>query len=356
MSSKKQELIDSFDPNGVASHGSIFGLPFDDESASLIIIPVPWEVTVSYAHGTAEGPAAVLQASAQVDLFQDDIVDAWTMGIHMLPIPEDIHISSTNHRILAGNYIDWLENGKSKDEKERFLAVPDLIKKSCEKMNTWVYETAKNYLNQGKKVALLGGDHSTPLGLVKALSEKYSSFGVLQIDAHADLRVAYEDFEFSHASIAHNFLKIPQVEKLVQVGIRDYCEDEAERAEDDDRITTFYDHEIKDQLYEGRTWRSICDRIIASLPREVYVTIDIDGFDPKLCPNTGTPVPGGFELDQIMYLMKLIVKSGKKIVGFDLVEVAPGPGEDEWDGNVGARILYRMSNLMGVSQSKLWWK
>ena len=355
MITKKQEVIDHFNPNGVASHGSIFGLPYDEETASLIIIPVPWEVTVSYAHGTAKGPASVLAASSQVDLFQDDIVDAWTMGIYMLPIPSDLEISNTNHRIIAGNYIEWLETGELREEKEKYLAVPDLINKACLKMNEWVYRQAKNYLNQGKLVALLGGDHSTPLGYIRALSEKYSSFGVLQIDAHADLRNAYEGFEFSHASIAHNFLKIPQVEKLVQVGIRDYCEEEAERAEEDYRIKTFYDKAIKEAMYEGATWRSICDRIISSLPREIYITIDIDGLDPKLCPNTGTPVPGGFELDQIMYLMKLLVKSGKKIIGFDIVEVAPGKNGSEWDGNVGARLLYRMSNLFGVSQNKLWW-
>ncbi|AWW32908.1 agmatinase [Echinicola strongylocentroti] len=356
MTTKKQIVIDGFDPNGVASQGSIFGLPFDEETASVIILPVPWEVTVSYSPGTANGPEAVLKASSQVDLFQDDIVDAWTMGIHMLPIPEELYSNNTKYRILAGNYIDWLERGAPKEENERFGAVPSLIDKACESMNEWVYTTAKEFLNQGKLLALVGGDHSTPLGYIKALSEKYSSFGVLQIDAHADLRKDYEGFSYSHASIAHNFLKIPQVEKLVQVGVRDYCEEEADRVDGDDRITTFYDHHLKEQLYEGKTWRTICDQVIASLPREIYITIDIDGLDPKLCPNTGTPVPGGFEIDQIVYLMKLIVKSGRKIIGFDLVEVSPAEDESEWDGNVGARILYRMSNLMGVSQEKLWWK
>ncbi|QDH80268.1 agmatinase family protein [Echinicola soli] len=356
MTTKKQKVIDGFDPNGVASQGSIFGLPFDEETASIIILPVPWEVTVSYSPGTADGPEAILKASSQVDLFQDDIVDAWTIGTHMLPIPEEVYSNNTKYRILAGNYIDWLERGSPKEEMERFGAVPALIDKACESMNEWVYETAKDHLNQGKLLALIGGDHSTPLGFIRALSERYASFGVLQIDAHADLRDNYEGFKYSHASISHNFLKIPQVEKLIQVGVRDYCEEESDRIESDHKITTFYDHHIREQLYEGITWRTICDQVIASLPREVYITIDIDGFDPKLCPNTGTPVPGGFELDQVMYLMKLIVKSGRKIIGFDMVEVAPGEGESEWDGNVGARVLYRMTNLMGISQGKLWWK
>ncbi|GGZ16114.1 agmatinase [Echinicola pacifica] len=354
MSSKKQEIIDVFDPNGVSTNDQLFGLPFGEDTASLVVIPVPWEVTVSYSNGTALGPKAVLKASAQVDLYQPDIVDAWNMGIHLLPFPDELYASNHKYRILAENYIEWLERGKPKEENERFGAVTSLIDKACESMNQYVYKTAKDQLNNGKIVALLGGDHSTPLGLIRALSEKYSSFGVLQIDAHADLREKYEGFKYSHASISYNMLEIPQVEKIVQVGVRDYCEEEAERAEHHKKVKTFYDQQIKEGLYEGKTWRVICDQIVAALPREVYITIDIDGLDPKLCPNTGTPVAGGFELDQVLYLMKLVVKSGRKIIGFDLVEVAPG--EDEWDGNVGARILYRMANLMGVSQGKLWWE
>ncbi|MFD2201233.1 agmatinase family protein [Shivajiella indica] len=351
--SLKHRLIEKFDPNGVSSKGGIFGLPFNEETSDLIIIPVPWEVTVSYSPGTARGPEAVLNASYQVDLFQDDIHDAWKMGIYMLPIPEDLANKSDSYRILSRNYIEWLESGSPNDLSERFAAVPDIINKASKELNDWVYEQARKYLNQGKLVALLGGDHSTPLGLMKALSDQYESFGILQIDAHADLRKSYENFEFSHASIAYNALKLPQVSKLVQVGIRDYCQEEAILAKENNRIQTFYDKDIKEEMYEGKAWKIICDDIVEQLPSEVYITIDIDGLDPKLCPHSGTPVAGGFEMDQILYLMKQVVKSGKKIIGFDLVEVAPGPEGDEWDGNVGARVLYRMANLLGVSQGKL---
>jgi agmatinase len=314
---------------------------------------VPWEVTVSYSPGTAEGPEAVLAASPQLDLYQDDIPDAWKMGIHMVPVPDHIKISSNNYRILAANYINHLEEGSPVGDEERFSAVPDLINKASTEMNEWVYQQVKHYRAKGKLVALLGGDHSTPLGMLKAMSEEHDNFGVLQIDAHADLRVAYENFEYSHASISYNALKLPQVTKMVQVGIRDYAESEALLAQKDKRITTFYDKAIKEAQYEGKTWKSICDDIVKELPEKVYITIDIDGLDPKLCPNTGTPVAGGFELEEMLYLMKQVVKAGKEIIGFDLVEVAPGPGGDEWDGNVGARVLYRMSNLFGVSQKRL---
>lgn len=349
----KHKQIETFDPNGVTSHEGIFGLPFDENTAELIIIPVPWEVTVSYSPGTAHGPEAVLNASYQVDLFQDDIHEAWKMGIHLLPIPEDVQDKSNSYRILARNYINWLESGKPEDSLERFAAVPAIINKACAEMNDWVYKQVRKYRSKGKMVALLGGDHSTPLGMIKSLSEDYESFGVLQIDAHADLRTAYENFEYSHASISYNILKFPQISKLVQVGIRDYCHSEAILAKENNRIQTFYDKDIKEDLYEGKAWKVICDDIVEQLPDDVYITIDIDGFDPKLCPHTGTPVAGGFEMEQILYLMKQVVKSGKKIIGFDIVEVAPGPDGDEWDGNVGARVLYRMANLYGASQEKL---
>lgn len=351
--SLKQKIIEQFDPNGVGQSKGIFGLPFTEETSELIIIPVPWEVTVSYSSGTAEGPSAVKNASFQVDLFQSDIHDAWKMGIYLLPISETLAKLSRQNRVLARNYIHWLESGSPKEDQIRFAAVPEIINRSSVEMNNWVYQTAKKYLKMGKMVSLLGGDHSTPLGLLQALAEEYERFGILQIDAHADLRKAYENFEFSHASISYNALKFPQVSQLVQVGIRDYCHEEALLAKENSRIHTFYDKDIKEEMYEGKSWKNICDNILERLPQDVYITIDIDGLDPKLCPHTGTPVAGGFEMEQIFYLIKQVVKSGRKIIGFDLVEVAPGPEGDEWDGNVGARILYRLANLMGASQGKL---
>ncbi|MDQ3535696.1 MAG: arginase family protein, partial [Bacteroidota bacterium] len=186
----------------------------------------------------------------------------------------------------------------------------------------------------------------------EALCEKHEMFGILQIDAHADLRIAYEDFEFSHASIMYNALKNSNVSKLVQVGIRDISGSEAKMINDSQgRIITYYDIHLKVRKFEGKRWKSTCKDIIKNLPDKVYISFDIDGLDPKHCPHTGTPVPGGFEMEEIMYLLKMLVSQGKEIIGFDLCEVAPG--EDEWDGNVGARILYRLGNLMGVSQGKL---
>ena len=202
-------------------------------------------------------------------------------------------------------------------------------------------------------VGLVGGDHSIPLGYLRALPNFYARFGVLQIDAHADLRKAYQGFTYSHASIMYNALKIPAVNALVQVGIRDLCEEENEvirRARG--RVVTFFDEDIKSAMYSGRTWDNVCDKIIEALPENVYISFDIDGLDPKLCPGTGTPVPGGLEFYQVIHLLKRLAVAGKRIIGFDLNEVAPSKDND-WDANVGARMLYQLCNWMGVSRGRM---
>jgi agmatinase len=347
----KEDLIRDFNPNTAGKKGALFGLPFTPETSELIIIPIPWEVTVSYSAGTADGPQAILEASAQVDLFVKNLHDAWKLGMCMLPIPKELQQENQRFRDMAAKYIGWLEEGTDKGADE-MKVIPQTINEVCEKLNIYVKNLAMKYLNQGKMVALLGGDHSTPLGMIRAMAEKHDSFGVLQIDAHADLREAYEDFEYSHASISYNFLKLKQIEKLVQVGIRDFCEEEARYiARSQGRVVTFFDEDIKEAMYEGSTWMDICQQVVEHLPQKVYITFDIDGLDPKLCPHTGTPVAGGFEFHQAAYLIREVVRSGRTIIGFDLNEVAPG--EDEWDANVGARMLWHMSLMMAVSQGKL---
>jgi agmatinase len=345
----KDEVIQSFDPNAPGASGNLFGLPFSIEHAEVVIVPVPWEVTVSYQTGTAQGPQAILDASAQVDLFVRDIQDAWKLGIAMQPVPENILEESTKLRELSSQYIESLEEGAPFNPANPVLTK---INEACENLNIYVKSTTQRFLKEGKLVGLLGGDHSTPLGFIRALSERHERFGILQIDAHADLRKAYEGFTYSHASIMYNALKIPAVNCLVQVGIRDFCEEEVNVIDRSmGRVVTFFDEDIKAAQYAGKTWESICDQVIQQLPDLVYISFDIDGLDPKLCPNTGTPVAGGFEFHQIAYLIKKLVAANKKIIGFDLNEVAPD--ESEWDANVGARMLYHLCNWMAVSNKKL---
>jgi len=343
------DKISQFDPNALGdTNNTIYGLPFTCEDARLVIIPVPWDVTVSYSAGTSDGPAAVFDASFQVDLYDPLVEDAWKSGIAMDEINEDLKSKGLHLREKAVTYIELLTEGDNPADNPEMLAMLDEINLGCSEMTQWVKAESLRYLNQNKFVALLGGDHSTPLGLIQALAGKYESFGILHIDAHADLREAYEGFEFSHASIMFNSLKLSQVSKLVQAGIRDYCQDEVDLIQSDKRIKTFFDRDIKHQLYEGKTWSDLTAEIISHLPQHVYLSIDIDGMDPKLCPNTGTPVPGGFEYEQLIYLIEKLAQSNRQIIGFDLNEVAPG--DDEWDANVAARILYRMSVLSLLTQ------
>jgi agmatinase len=340
--------IKDFDPNGLGDlNGNIYGLPFNTDEAKLVIIPVPWEVTVSYQAGTAEAPEAILEASYQVDLYDPFVKDAWKLGIAMRGINPHIKSQGADLRENAELYIEKLSEGNKAEQHPDMLATLGEINKACLELNHWLKNESTILLNQKKIVAVLGGDHSTPLGLMQALADINQSFGILHIDAHADLREAYEGFEFSHASIMFNALKIQQISHLVQVGIRDYCEAELKLIQSDKRISTFFDRDIKQQQFNGKNWAEICENIISLLPQNIYLSFDIDGLDPKLCPNTGTPVPGGLELEQALFLIERLVQSGRKIIGFDLNEVAPG--SDEWDANVGARLLYRLANMCMVS-------
>ncbi|MBF9255612.1 agmatinase family protein [Pontibacter sp. 172403-2] len=351
--SSKEEKIAGFDPNGMGDvSGGLFGLPFGIDEAEVVIIPTPWEVTVSYSAGTAQGPQAIKEASPQVDLFEPCIKDAWKLGIAMEEVSEEWATTSEELRQKAEQYIAWLEEGSPENGRAQFAQLPAEITAKGAQMLQWLKQKALYYLEQGKIVGVLGGDHSTPLGLMHALAEKHEEYGILQVDAHADLREAYEGFEFSHASIMYNALKLPQVKKLVQVGIRDLCQAEAELAQQSNgRVTIFYDASLKENMYAGDSWKKECKKIIAQLPQKVYISFDIDGLDPKLCPGTGTPVPGGLEFEQAVFLIKQLVKSGREIIGFDLCEVAPG--DSEWNGNVGARLLYKLCNWAAASQKKL---
>ena len=142
-----------------------------------------------------------------------------------------------------------------------------------------------------------------------------------------------------------------QMKKLVQVGTRDYSQSEWEFIQDNkNRLSVYFDKDIRTRQFEGERYKEIVEEIVSQLPDKVYISFDVDGLDPKLCPNTGTPVPGGFETEQVFYLLDTIHKAGKKIIGFDLCEVSTS--ETGWDANVGARILFKLCNLLVASNPK----
>ena len=339
--------LSKFDPNSVGNpHNNIFSLPFPEEDARLVILPVPWEVTVSYIAGTARAPEHISNASLQVDLFDPDFKDAWKQGYYLRPCDKKVLMKSDYLRKEAELYINYIAQGEIVAENKFMCKTLKEINEGSNFLNTWVYEQTKELLHAGKLVGLLGGDHSTPLGFYKAIAEKYEAFGLLHIDAHCDMRKSYEGFKYSHASIMYNALEeIPQLKKLVQVGVRDFCDEEFEyMVNSEGRVVTYFDKDIKERQYDGQTWKGIADEIISHLPHHVFISFDIDGLDPKLCPHTGTPVQGGFETEQIFYLFKKIQQSGRQLIGFDLVEV--GVSHSEYDENVGARCLFKLCNML----------
>lgn len=332
-----------FNPNDLSQpNGNYFALPYAIEDSQLVILSAPFDATTSYRPGSANAPDAIIDASAQVDLYDIEYKNNYRKGIATLPFNDDVYADSADARKYAEKVITHLEAGGSIFEKSiaKYLAK---VNETSQKMNNYIYHAAKEQLQKGRYVALVGGDHSTPLGLIKAIGEHYGEFGVLHIDAHADLREAYEGFKYSHASIMYNVLQeVKEVTQIVQVGIRDFCETEYELMQSEERVTTFFDAIMAERRYEGENWSNICSSIIERLPHRVYVSFDIDGLVASLCPGTGTPVPGGLEFNEAIYLINRVVRSGREIVGFDVNEVSPLEG-GEWDANVGARILYKLS-------------
>ncbi|HEU4615910.1 MAG TPA: agmatinase family protein [Kofleriaceae bacterium] len=337
MASTAQHDADAAPP----ADAGLFGLPTTPDEARLVIVPVPWDATTSYRPGTSRGPAAIRVASHQLDLYDADLGEPWRAGIAMLDIPDEVARWNTSARVDAEKVIEV--GGRIGDDKALAQALAR-VNDAGAKLNRHVYEQVDRLLAQGKLVGVLGGDHSVPFGAIARMAESHDRFGILHVDAHCDLREAYEGFEWSHASIMYNVIKkLPQVQRLVQVGIRDFAKREADFvAAASGRVVVHHDGALADRAFAGEPWRAVCDAIVRDLPEKVYVSFDIDGLDPALCPSTGTPVPGGLSFQQAAYLIKRVVETGHTIIGFDLNEVVPGPDGDEWDANVGARVLYKL--------------
>lgn len=319
----------TFDPGAPAAPDSgLFGLGSSAAEAAVHVLPVPFDATASYGKGAALGPAAILRASHQVDLFDPVTGRPYEAGVWMAP--SDGTVEAWNAEATAA-----AQRGDG-----------GAVDATMDALNAWVGERTEESLAAGKLVATLGGDHSVPFAAIAAHAARYPGMGILHVDAHADLRDAYEGFAWSHASILHNVLtRIDGLGPIVQVGLRDLCEEEFDRIGDaGGALRALFDHEWAAARLAGRDLGALVRRTIEPLPAEVYVTFDVDGLDPALCPNTGTPVPGGLTWHEAMLWLSELVRSGRRIVGLDLCEVAGGPEDepDRWDAVVGARLLYRM--------------
>lgn len=327
--------LSTFDPDAPgALHDGLFGLPHTLEQALVQVVPVPWEATTSYGRGTARAPERVVEASRQVDLFDPVTGHPWKRGIAMVPL--DPQVVAWNEAACADALPIVAAGGAHTPDLQAALARVNAL---SEKMNGWVYERTREVFARRAIPGILGGDHSVSFGAIRAAAERHPGLGILHVDAHADLREAYEGFTWSHASIFYNVHeRVPGVGRLVQVGIRDYGRAEAERIERWHDVTTYTDHELGWEMASGEPFMRIAARIVRQLPKKVWVSFDIDGLDPSLCPATGTPVPGGLSWRDALLLLQSLSEE-HEIVGFDLVEV----GDDEWDANVGARLLYKLA-------------
>jgi agmatinase len=273
------------------------------ESSTVVIVQAPYEHTVSYGGGAELGPAGILESSGYVEFYDDEFDNelCFEIGIATLePINFD---GATDQDAL------------------------DLI-----------YNQNKVLLDMGKFVITLGGEHTISTAPIKAHFEKYPNMSILHFDAHSDLRDSYQDSKYSHASFMARVAEFFPTERITQVGIRAQCIEEANFIKEN-KVNTLYASAIRRGLH-GTDWQQTA---VDSLNEEVYITFDVDYFDPSIMPSTGTPEPDGFLYNETLDLFRKLVKSGKKIIGFDCVELAPVEGVTHPDITT-SRLIYKMLN------------
>ena len=290
----------------------VFGLSYDKSESSLILLSIPFELTTTFREGTLYAPHKIKDASSQIDLMNNLDSYAWQKGIYWDNSNEYFFLNiSKSYRPSAKKIIDFLENNQLLNDElknEQYI-----INNVCEKASNEISKLVFQILQNDKIPGVIGGEHSITYGVIDAIQNVYDDFCILQIDAHHDLRNTYLGFTYSHASVMYNILnKYDNVNKIVQIGVRDYCEAEKNLVAESDNIVTFYNFDINVQLFNGKSFHDIAKQIVDLLTDNIYISFDIDGLQPYLCPETGTPVPGGLSYEQIEYLFYLISKTNKK--------------------------------------------
>jgi agmatinase len=309
--------------------GSLFGLRTPAERASLVAVPVPYEATVTAGLGTAGGPAALIAASPDIDLLDPIAGEPWREGLCALP--ESPALAALSRR--AARARARLRGGDGAAAAE--------IDAAAAAVAEWLETVTDSLMATGRVPAILGGEHSVSLGALRAAVRRHPGLGILQIDAHADLRESYEGLRSSHASVMARALELEGVAQLVQVGLRDVSPAERHVAEREAaRVRWLTDAAIGERLHAGESFQSIVQALAPHLPEALWISFDVDGLDPSLCPGTGTPVPGGLSWREATTLLAHLVP-GRRLVGFDIVEIGPR----RWDGLVGAKLLYLLAGL-----------
>ena len=272
------------------------------ETARVVIVPVPFDGTTCYRPGTREGPQAIIDASRNLELYDAELRRSpYRVGIHTLRAVEPVMGN-------AAGMVDRIE------------------------------QVTGHLLDQNKLVVTLGGDHLTSIGVVRAFAKRHPALSVLQIDAHADLREEYEGSPLSSATIMRRVLDV--CPRTAQVGIRSLSEPEA-RLVEERKLPMWLASDIHAQTLRGQ--RGWIDEVVAALGDEVYVTIDIDAFDPSLVPGTGTPEPGGLGWYDVIELLTAVTAS-KRVVGGDVVELSPLV-EGHVSPVVAAKLVYKLIGL-----------
>jgi len=262
----------------------------DYERARVVLLPVPYDGTSTFIKGADKAPQAIIDASDSIELYDiEEDTEIYTQGIH--------------------------------------TAMPVLENSSPEKMTQSVYKHVKMCLNDGKLVGVLGGEHSVSIGAITATAEKYPDLTVLQLDAHADLRDNYHNSPYNHACVMR---RVQEITKVVQVGIRNVCPEEKPFIIPEN---IFYAHEIR----FGDAWMQ---QAIDRMGENIYLTIDLDCFDPSVLPSTGTPLPGGMTWWQVIDFISAVNRQ-RNIVGFDVVELCPNPADKSSDV-LAAVLVYKL--------------
>ena len=325
----------------------IFGCSTEYSSSKLILLSVPWSVTQSFRGGAEKGPEIIQRASSQMDFFSLQEKDARKQGIYLLSPPPFLTKLNWEMRQKALPIIALEEEAPG----DFPLSLIEEINQACSQMTQWVYKESQRAYKAGKKIGLIGGDHSVSEGVLNYLGSVYQGdFGILHIDAHADLRKSYQGFQHSHASVMHNVINQScPPSALVQVGVRDFSEAEYRLIKSQKNIKTFFDANMKKALFEGQTWSFLVDSILSFLPEKVYVSLDVDGLSPHIFPHTGTPVPGGLSFAEVVYLLNQLSHK-HKVIGFDLVEVAypqaTGEKENALEAITSAHLLYKLCEII----------
>jgi agmatinase len=289
--------------NVLTSKSNFLGIPAEFssfENSQIVILPVPFERTVSYGKGTKNGPEEIIKASRYVEFYDEELRNELCFEKGIATLPE---LNLDTYPVSKGINL--------------------------------IYKKVKKLLDQNKFVVTLGGEHSLSLAPIKAHHEKFNNISILQIDAHSDLRNSYEGSKYSHASV---MARVTEFNKdIVQVGIRAQCKEEVEFIRKNN-LHTFYMRDIRLNKF-GKQWQN---RIADCLNDNVYITFDVDGLDPAIIPATGTPEPGGLFWDETMNLLRLVGKQ-KNIVGFDLVELAPSEFQSA-SNFIAAKLVYKLMN------------